>query len=126
MPAAVMDLTDMLAHDRVAGNELAVVTDTVRQVGGHLLYMHATMRRIHGDLKPRNIVKIWLEDEKRWILIDLDATCDLGEEAGAKVTSSAYFPPEMARRELERHEGRREEQSMLRQLRVDLPRAAWV
>ena len=32
--------------------------------------------------------------------IDLDASCDLGMRAGQKVTSSGCFPPEMARREL--------------------------
>ena len=35
-----------------------------------------------------------------WVLIDLDASCKIGDEAGQKITSSAYFPPEMARREL--------------------------
>ena len=36
----------------------------------------------------------------RWLLIDLDATCAIGSVAGQKVTSSAYFPPEMARYKL--------------------------
>lgn len=35
-----------------------------------------------------------------WILIDLDATCKVGSAAGQKVTSTANFPPELARREL--------------------------
>ena len=43
---------------------------------------------------------IYIEGKACWILIDLDASCTLGALAGQKVTSSAFFPPEMARREL--------------------------
>ena len=35
-----------------------------------------------------------------WNLIDLDASCAIGEMTGQKVTSSAFFPPEMARQQL--------------------------
>ena len=49
-----------------------------------------------------NIVMIYIEGKACWILIDLDASCDLGAPAGQKVTSSAFFPPEMARRELDK------------------------
>ena len=35
-----------------------------------------------------------------WVLIDLDASCTIGSLAGQKVTSSAFYPPEMARQEL--------------------------
>ena len=49
-----------------------------------------------------NIVKILIEGKAFWILIDLDASCTLGAPAGEKVTSSAFFPPEMARRELDK------------------------
>ena len=35
-----------------------------------------------------------------WLLIDLDASCDMGTPAGLKKTSSACYPPEMARCEL--------------------------
>ena len=34
------------------------------------------------------------------MVIDLDAACRIGEAAGQKVTSSAFFPPEMARVQL--------------------------
>ena len=34
------------------------------------------------------------------MLIDLDASCNIGEPAGQKVTSSAFFPPEIAQFEL--------------------------
>jgi hypothetical protein len=35
-----------------------------------------------------------------WVLIDLDASCEIGTPAGQKITSSAFYPPEMARQEL--------------------------
>ena len=49
-----------------------------------------------------NVVKIISGAHVYWILIDLDASCNLGAPAGQKVTSSAFFPPEMARRELDK------------------------
>jgi hypothetical protein len=53
MPAAAMDLTYMLSHDRVAGNDLESVLDIIRQIGEHTMYMHEMLHRVHGDLKPR-------------------------------------------------------------------------
>ena len=35
-----------------------------------------------------------------WVLIDLDASCEIGTPAGQKITSSAFYPPEMGRQEL--------------------------
>jgi len=64
-----------------------------------LQYLHIDCDMIHGDLKPRNLVEVHLD---KWILIDLDASCALGTAAGQKVTSSGFFPPEMARRELDK------------------------
>jgi hypothetical protein len=55
-----------------------------------------------------NIVKILIEGKSFWILIDLDASCNLGDPAGQKITSTAFFPPEMARRELSKLEGKPE------------------
>ena len=53
MAAAAMDLTYMLSHDSVAGHDLEGVLDIMRQVGEHVMYMHETLGRGHGDLKPR-------------------------------------------------------------------------
>ena len=39
------------------------------------------------------------------ILIDLDASCVIGARSGFKVTSSAFFPPEIAQFELEKASG---------------------
>ena len=80
----------------------------------------------HGDLKPRNLVQVGLSfsptlclslslcltvclqveiktesgTELVWVLIDLDASCEMGALAGQKVTSSAFIPPELARQQL--------------------------
>ena len=54
MPAAQMDLSDFLSHNRVAGSELEAVVDILRQVGQSVQYLHQC-GVIHGDLKPKNI-----------------------------------------------------------------------
>lgn len=103
MPQARRDLSDLLSHDRVAGYDLVAVVQISRQVADHLKYFHEDCGRLHGDLKARNIVLITGEDDiEMWVLIDLDASCELDSYAGQKVTSSANFPPEMARYELEK------------------------
>ena len=56
---------------------------------------------IHGDVKSRNLVETVLPDgTTSWVLIDLDAACPIGSNAGQKITSSAFYPPEMAQFEL--------------------------
>ena len=119
MPQAHRDMSDLLSHDRIAGRQHAAVRRIMRQVAMHLQYLHEECGRIHGDLKPRNIVEILriyddadessngnerntgdippASETTAWILIDLDASCKIGSLAGQKVTSSACFPPEMAR-----------------------------
>ena len=48
---------------------------------------------VHGDLKPRNVLRI---GESDWVLCDLDATVHVGQPVGVK-SSSGYAPPELAR-----------------------------
>eukprot|EP01046_Picozoa_sp_COSAG06_P011051 COSAG06_NODE_621_length_13727_cov_26.487893_3_plen_912_part_00 len=102
MPQAERDLSDLLSHDRVAGHDLSTATMILHQVALHLQYFHVTCGRMHGDLKARNIVKITIGNVSLWLLIDLDASCSFKSPAGQKVTSSANFPPEMARYELQK------------------------
>ena len=45
-------------------------------------------------------IKTEFGTELAWVLIDLDASCEIGSLAGQKVTSCACFPPEMARQQL--------------------------
>ena len=98
MPAAEIDLSDHLSHSRIAGVDFLAVTTLLRQVAVHLLYIHEHCGFIHGDLKPRNVVSV----ESKWYLIDLDASSKIGAPAGQKLTSSAFFPPEIARFEIEK------------------------
>ena len=97
MPQAERDLSDLLSHGHIAGRDQAAIVAILREVATHLRYLHEDCNRIHGDLKPRNIVKVRkITGEISWVLIDLDASCELGKSAGDKVPSSACYPPEMA------------------------------
>ena len=55
--------------------------------------MHVALKCVHGDLKPRNIVKIVFEGKEQYILIDLDASCRLGMPAGQKVEAAEQRDP---------------------------------
>ena len=103
MPQAKHDLNHELTHYRVAGRNLRQVTEIAFQVGCHLKYL-AKCGRIQGDLKPRNLVLLEIQTDSgtvlAWTLIDMDASCAIGELAGLKLTSSAFFCPEMARQQL--------------------------
>eukprot|EP01047_Picozoa_sp_COSAG01_P062225 COSAG01_NODE_7883_length_3009_cov_2.423368_2_plen_664_part_01 len=102
LPRARHDLSDAISHYRFAGRSKEQVAQIGRLVAAHLRYLNEECGRIHGDLKPRNLIQIQDPDQPVfiWNLIDLDASCAIGELAGQKVTSSACFPPEMARQQL--------------------------
>ena len=104
MAQAKRDLSDALSHYRFAGRIREQVVDILYQVAEHLKYLNEECGRCHGDIKPRNLIQLEVETdsgtELAWVMIDLDASCAIGSEAGQKVTSSAYFPPEMARQQL--------------------------
>ena len=92
MPQARRDLSDALSHDQLAGRDKATVVQIMHQVAHHLKYLNEDCGRVHGDLKPRNLVQMLVETasgqvEVAWVLIDLDASCDIGAPAGQKVTS---------------------------------------
>jgi hypothetical protein len=57
----------------------------------------------HDLVFVRNIVRV---HSNFWALIDLDAACKLKAEAAMKVTSSCNFPPELARHELDKTDGK--------------------
>jgi hypothetical protein len=77
----------------------------VRKIGGDLaLALDALHRqdRIHGDLKPLNIVRVHAQSDDfttffSWQLIDFDVSCLVDGPFGTKPPSSGYCPPEMAR-----------------------------
>ena len=101
MDRAQKDLSDALSHGRIAGRDQQQIVKIASQIAEHLRYLNEECGRIHGDIKPRNIVLLQVGDELVWMLIDLDASVEIGTPAGLKKTSSACYPPEMARRELQ-------------------------
>ena len=104
MEKAQHDLNDALSHYRWAGRDRAQVFEILYQVATHLAYLNEKCGRIHGDLKARNLIRVQVETEHGtemvWVLIDLDASCKIGDAAGQKLTSTSMFPPEMARQYL--------------------------
>ena len=72
---------------------------------------------IHADIKPRNIMRHGSATEGViFKLIDMDAAAIIGERAGLKI-SSAYCPPELARKVLWAAERTHLTQRRLKQIR---------
>jgi len=93
LPLSDKSLFDMIAHDSLCGdlNWIRVVfIEICRCV--EQLHIH---RRIHGDIKPLNIMR---GHDGRMILIDLDASVSVSEKYLMKL-STAYLPPEMFERQ---------------------------
>jgi serine/threonine protein kinase len=49
---------------------------------------------IHGDLKPRNVMRVVVDSKRHILLIDLDASAAIGLQYSWSKPSSAYMPPE--------------------------------
>ena len=67
----------------------------MRQLAACLEHLHVVGRRIHGDFKPLNAMRM---ETNEWKLIDLDASALIDVERAGSKFSSAYSPPELARR----------------------------
>ena len=109
MDRARQDLSNALAHSQLAGHDEAKVKRILYQAFVHFKYLNVLCSRIHGDVKPRNLVEIEVVTASGtdlcWLPIDMDASCKMGSVAGQKVTSSGCFPPEMARQVLAKGAG---------------------
>ena len=90
MPCADCSLEDAISKEHFTGIDLALVVSIAWQIAKCLQHLHG-QGVVHADLKPRNIVRV----NGKWLLIDLDAACNMGEEIGLKV-SSGYMPKELA------------------------------
>jgi serine/threonine protein kinase/uncharacterized small protein (DUF1192 family) len=66
------------------------VIRAIKQIAEALADLHAA-GLVHGDVKPRNIVRV----DSHYKLIDMDAAVHVGEPAGLKL-STAYIAPEIA------------------------------
>ena len=91
MPAGDRCLSAIIDHEREVDGWNDEVIRCTRQLATALAYIH-DRGCIHGDLKPRNIVRVG----KNYMLIDMDASASFEREecAGVKV-SSAFAPPEL-------------------------------
>ena len=86
-------LRSAIDHERFAGLRWHVVRAVAHDLGEALHRLHAR-GIIHADFKPMNAVRTG----GQWRLIDLDASCVIGEAFGDnKLPSTGYCPPEMAR-----------------------------
>jgi serine/threonine protein kinase len=87
MPAAERNMLVVLVQERVTFTGIRSMLCSVAKC---LQHMHS-MGKVHGDLKPLNVVRTY---DDKFKLIDFDATVDYGDAIGAK-TSTAYVPPEL-------------------------------
>jgi serine/threonine protein kinase len=90
MPAADKSLKMILTSEFVAGNNWSRIRSIALDLSHAINHLHSH-GVIHGDVKPQNIMR----KEGQIMLIDMDASAEIGIGfAGAKY-SSAYLPPEM-------------------------------
>jgi len=90
-------LSHTITHQHIAKKDFQFIRHITKQLIESLDHLHESGRGIHADLKPLNVVSVG----SRFLLIDLDVFCKLGESFGEKIPSSAYCPPEMAKVMLE-------------------------
>ena len=90
---AERSLTTTLTHDHIAGENFPLIRNIATDIAKALSHLHKCGGRIHGDLKPLNTMRI----DSTWRIIDMDASCSVGEPFGEKAPSSGYSPPEMAK-----------------------------
>jgi len=88
-------LFDTLRRENFAGRDVAAVQKIAKNAAEALYFMNSN-GFIHGDFKPRNLVKIHSTETHNWRLIDLDSSIKHGNPAGIKA-SSGYAPPELAK-----------------------------
>ncbi len=89
MPYASRNMFVALKQERFAGRNM----EEVRHIFTQLLTCASHLHErgvLHADLKTLNMVRM----ETQWKLIDMDASCIIGQETVGYKTSSAYLPPE--------------------------------
>jgi ankyrin repeat protein/serine/threonine protein kinase len=93
LPLAQKNLLDVIIHDNLCGN-IEKVQPIILDICECLSSFHAR-NRVHGDLKPSNVVR---NHDDRMLLIDLDASANVSKLFGVKC-STACAPPEMLYRD---------------------------
>ena len=90
MPLADRNLFVAMKQERWAGRNMEEVKHCFTQLVRCVDHMHRK-GLLHADLKTLNVVRIG----GKWKLIDLDASCMIGQEAVGHKSSTAYCPPEV-------------------------------
>eukprot|EP00808_Paulinella_micropora_P022579 g1158.t1 len=90
MPAADLSLAEFLLRRNIAGRDVLKVREIMFAIANCLKIPHGK-RLVHGDLKPRNVVRL----NGCWALVDFDAAAKFGQPVGHKF-SGAFAPPELA------------------------------
>jgi ankyrin repeat protein len=88
-PAGERPLSAVIDHERETPEWAEETRLAACALAAALAHLHCR-GVVHGDLKPRNVVRMG----RRYLLIDLDASCRFGEPLGVK-TSTALAPPEL-------------------------------
>jgi serine/threonine protein kinase len=87
MPAADRNLRAIMDNERITDPK--ALKRMFHEVLLAVKYMH-DRGVIHGDIKPRNVVRI----NEQLVVIDLDASAEIGKQFSWSKYSSAYLPPE--------------------------------
>jgi serine/threonine protein kinase len=87
MPAADRNLRAIMDNERIT--DPTALKRMFHEVLLAVKYMH-DRGVIHGDIKPRNVVRI----NEQLVVIDLDASAEIGKQFSWSKYSSAYLPPE--------------------------------
>lgn len=90
MPLGDRNLFVAIKQERFAGVNMGEVKHVFKQLLECVDHMHSK-NTLHADIKPLNLVRV----AGRWKLIDLDASCEIGEDAVGLKSSTAYMPPEV-------------------------------
>lgn len=86
-----INLLDAINNQNVLRN-IVCIKKILQDIAKCLDYFHSKASYMHGDIKPKNIVKD--KTSGNWCLIDFEAATPFGKKMGAKV-STAYLPPEI-------------------------------
>ena len=89
MPLADRNMFVSLKQERYAGRDMEQVRHVFLQLVRAVHHLHEK-GILHGDIKPLNLVRV----DAQWKLIDLDASCVIGEQTVGSKSSSAYICPE--------------------------------
>jgi len=87
MPCAQRNLMVIFFQEKLTMSDIRQIFESLARSIAHL---HA-IGRIHGDIKPLNIVRAF---DESIMLIDLDMAVNLREPVGAKQLSTAFVGPE--------------------------------